>query len=128
MIQRPVVELVAGLKVEELFIGADGLQQLDDVVGVERAGLRGHAAGQIRVADVRHASMDVQLSGFGGLDVSSGLRRQIHHHRPVSHALHHLTLDQHRSALSWTHTTDQTRVHEELFKAEVSNSTQLCRV
>lgn len=100
VIQRPVIELVAGLKVEELFVGADGLQQLDDVVGVESAGLCGHAAGQIRVADVRHALMDVQLSRFSGLDVSSGLRRQIHHHRPVTHALHHLTLDQHWSSFT----------------------------
>lgn len=125
MIQRAVIKLLLRLEVEELFVGADGLQQLDDVVGVKRAGLRGHLTGQIREADVRHALhnkpaahvrfpapsphaeeqthrylMDVKLPRFDGLDVSPGLRRQIHHHRPVLHALHHLTLYQHWSSFT----------------------------
>lgn len=55
MVDGSIVELVFGLVVEVLLVWADGLQQLQDVVGVQRAGLRGHAAGQVCVADVGHS-------------------------------------------------------------------------
>lgn len=55
VVQRSVVKGLLGLVVEVLLVRADGLQQLQHVVGVQRAGLCGHAAGQVGVANVRHA-------------------------------------------------------------------------
>lgn len=55
VIHGPVVKHVLDVEVKVLLVGADGPHQLCDVVGVQSAGLRGQTAGQIRVADVRHA-------------------------------------------------------------------------
>lgn len=105
VIHGPVIKDVLDVEVKVLLVGADGPHQLCDVVGVQSAGLRGQTAGQIRVADVRHALqtgkgvvgrypgrrvdvktdvctdlVDGQLPGDGGLDVASGLGSQVHHH------------------------------------------------
>lgn len=55
VIHGPVIKRVLDVEVKVLLVGADGPHQLCDVVGVQSAGLRGQTAGQIRVADVRHA-------------------------------------------------------------------------
>lgn len=55
VIDCSVVELVLGLVVEVFLVGADGLQQLQHVVGIQGAGLGGQAAGQVGVADVCYA-------------------------------------------------------------------------
>lgn len=47
-----IVKFVCGLIVEIFLVGAYGLQQLQYVVGIQSAGLGGHAAGQVRVANV----------------------------------------------------------------------------
>lgn len=49
------VKVILHFKVKVFFVRADGLQELGDVVGIQRAGLRGHSAGQVCVADVRDA-------------------------------------------------------------------------
>ena len=48
----PVVKLISGLVMEVVLIRADGLEQLQHVVGVQGAGLGGHAAGQVGVSNV----------------------------------------------------------------------------
>lgn len=50
-----IVKFIFGLVVEVFLAGADGLQQLQDVIGVQGAGLGGHTAGQVCKADVRHS-------------------------------------------------------------------------
>lgn len=55
VVHGAVVEGFLDVQVEVVLVGADGAQQLGDVVGVQRAGLRGQATGQVGVADVSHA-------------------------------------------------------------------------
>lgn len=54
MVNCSVVKTVFGLVVEIFLVWADGLQQLQYVVGVQSAGLGRQAAGQVRVANVSH--------------------------------------------------------------------------
>lgn len=55
VVHSAVVEGFLDVQVEVVLVGADGAQQLGDVVGVQRAGLRGQTTGQVGVADVSHA-------------------------------------------------------------------------
>lgn len=48
------VKVILHFEVEVVLVRADGLQELGDVVGVQGAGLRGHAAGQVCVTYVGH--------------------------------------------------------------------------
>lgn len=57
MFQCAIVKLVHRLEVEELFIRADGLQQLQNIVGVQSAGLTGHSARQVSVTNMGHTLM-----------------------------------------------------------------------
>lgn len=55
MVHGAVVKGFFDVQVEVVLVGADGADQLGDVVGVQRAGLRGQTTGQVGVADVSHA-------------------------------------------------------------------------
>lgn len=129
MVNCSIVKFVCGLIVEVFLVWADGLQQLQDIVWIQSAGLGGHAAGQVWVADVCYSLksinivvkkniktgfrrglclliknphlVNVQFSRPGGLDVAPCLCSQIHHHRAVPHRLHKLLLDQNGSTLPW---------------------------
>ncbi len=49
-----IVKFVCGLIVEVFLVWANGLQQLQHIVRIQSAGLGGHAAGQVCVANVRY--------------------------------------------------------------------------
>lgn len=49
------VKVVFHFKIKVIFVRADGLQELGDVVGIEGAGLSGHSAGKVCVADVSNS-------------------------------------------------------------------------
>ena len=55
VVHGAVVKLLLHVEVEVVRAGADGADELGDVVGVQRAGLGGQAAGQVREAHVGHA-------------------------------------------------------------------------
>ena len=55
VVHGAVVELLLHVEVEVVCAGADGADELGDVVGVQRAGLGGQAAGQVCEAHVGHA-------------------------------------------------------------------------
>lgn len=55
VVHGAVVKGFLDVQVEVFLVGADGAQQFGDVVGVERAGLRGQTTGQVGVSDVSHA-------------------------------------------------------------------------
>lgn len=46
------VKVIFHFKIKIVFVRADGLQELGDVVGIQGAGLSGHSAGKVRVAYV----------------------------------------------------------------------------
>lgn len=46
-----------------------------------------------------------QFSRHRGLDVSSSLSSQVHHHRAILHALHHILGDQDGSLATWRQDT-----------------------
>lgn len=52
MVNCSIVKILFRLIVEVFLVWADGLQQLQYVVWIQSAGLGGHAAGQVRVANV----------------------------------------------------------------------------
>lgn len=54
MIKCSIVKFFFGLIVEVFLVWANALQQLQYVVGIQSAGLGGHAAGQVCVANVRY--------------------------------------------------------------------------
>jgi len=66
MVHGAVVKLLLDVEVEVIGSGADGSDQLGDVVGVQRAGLGGQAAGQVGEAHVGHA-LEVNTTGGGQL-------------------------------------------------------------
>ena len=49
------VKVVFHFKIKVIFVRADGLQELGDVVVIEGAGLSGHSAGKVCVADVSNS-------------------------------------------------------------------------
>lgn len=49
------VKIILHFKIKVILVRADGLQEFGDVVGVQCAGLRGHAAGEVRVADMSNS-------------------------------------------------------------------------
>lgn len=55
MVNCSIVKFVCGLIVEVFFVWANGLQQLQHVVRIQSAGLGGHEAGQVCVANVRYS-------------------------------------------------------------------------
>lgn len=55
VVHGPVVKHVLDVEVKVILVWADGPQQLCDVVGVQSAGLCGHAAGQVCVANMSHS-------------------------------------------------------------------------
>lgn len=59
------VKVIFHFKVKVIFVRADGLQELGDVVGVQGAGLRGHAAGEVCVAYVSDALNEQKRSQKG---------------------------------------------------------------
>lgn len=136
MVNCSIVKLFLRLVVEVFLVWADGLQQLQYVVWIQSAGLGGHAAGQVRVANVRYILIikkgkyiistfyigfilfatrtwgnahlvNVQLSRPGGLNVAPSLRSQIHHHRALLHRVHKLLLDQNGGPFSCMGTRKQ---------------------
>lgn len=52
---RAKVKIIFHFKVKIIFVGADGLQKLGDVVGIQGAGLSGHSAGEVCVAYVSNS-------------------------------------------------------------------------
>ena len=52
---RTKVKVILHLKVKIVLVGADGLQEFGDVVGIESACLSGHPAGKVCVADVSNS-------------------------------------------------------------------------
>lgn len=54
MIHGSIVKLILQSIVEVVLVRADGFQQLSNVVGVQCAGLCGHSAWQVCIADVSH--------------------------------------------------------------------------
>lgn len=64
VIHGPKVKRVLHIKVKVLLVWTDGAQQFCDVVGVERAGLRGQAAGQVRVPNMGHTLRKREQSHF----------------------------------------------------------------
>lgn len=49
------VKVIFHFKVKIIFVWADGLQKLGDVVGIQGAGLSGHSAGKVCVAYVSNS-------------------------------------------------------------------------
>lgn len=58
MVDCSIIKIICGLIVEVFLVWADGLQQLQHVVWIQSAGLRGHAARQVCVANVCY-SLDI---------------------------------------------------------------------
>lgn len=49
------VKIILHFKMKVILVRADGLQEFGDVVGVQRTGLSGHAAGEVRVANMSNS-------------------------------------------------------------------------
>ena len=49
------VKVIFHFKIKIVFVRADGLQELGDVVGIQSAGLSGHSAGKVCVAYVSNS-------------------------------------------------------------------------
>lgn len=60
MVDCSIVKFLAGLVVEVLLVWTDGFQQLQDIVGVQSAGLCGHAAGQVGVTYVSDSLVETE--------------------------------------------------------------------
>lgn len=56
------VKVIFHFKIKVIFVRADGLQELGDVVGIEGAGLSGHSAGKVCVAYVSHSLNEEKYS------------------------------------------------------------------
>lgn len=59
------VKVVFHFKIKIIFVRADGLQELGDVVGIQGAGLRGHSAGKVCVAYVSNSLHEQKYSQKG---------------------------------------------------------------
>jgi hypothetical protein len=66
------------------------VEQVPQVGAVQLARHVGHAAGQVGVADDRHAGVLDRLAGLGQLAVAAGLGREIDDHRAGLHRLDHV--------------------------------------
>lgn len=55
MTHRTKVKVIFHFKIKIIFVRADGLQELGDVVGIQGAGLSSHAAGKVCVAYVSYS-------------------------------------------------------------------------
>ena len=93
-------------------------KKFGDVVGVEGARLRRKPAGQVRVPNVSHPVVDVQLPRFYGFYVSSCLCCKIDHHRTWFHGFNHglkemfmskVNTDRKRTKVWHPHLGDQNR-------------------
>lgn len=73
MVNCSIVKFVCGLIVEVFLVWADGLQQLQDVVWIQSAGLGGHAAGQVWVADVCYSLKSINI--VVKKNIKTGFRR-----------------------------------------------------
>lgn len=49
------VKIILHFKIKVIFVRADGLKEFGDVVGVQSAGLSGHPAGKVRIANMSNA-------------------------------------------------------------------------
>lgn len=65
MTHRTKVKVIFHFKIKIIFVRADGLQELGDVVGIQGTGLRGHSAGKVCVADVSNPLHEQNYSQKG---------------------------------------------------------------
>ena len=95
----------------ELFATTKQAKQLDQIVAVKGTGLGGEPAGQIGVAEDRHAMLDHLLVGAGQFTISAALGCEIHDNRALLHAADHLPGDEDGGFFAGDHRRGHNDVH-----------------